>query len=230
MIVAFKKKITLGPNGTVLTVSAIAPVTEDNAEIPASRELGTFNGVSYLYIPEGYNYTIHADVSYSPVTDLDAFIAEHPEFKELDTEVEQNAATEALRAQLIAEVKSKGTKFDTELEVEEMYFTSSLGFPCDGDRKSTQNLRGLLDGFDMVAADTASKLGTDGTVIVFRDRENTDHLLTREQVTTLNSEIGANGSLLYSQKWAQIAALNSADKETLKNFTVTFTMGDFSAS
>ena len=52
MIIYFTKKITLGPNGSVLGVSTQAP--QDIAEDAAtSRELGTFDGVTYLYIPEG---------------------------------------------------------------------------------------------------------------------------------------------------------------------------------
>lgn len=229
MIIYFTKKITLGPNGSVLGVSTQAP--QDIAEDAAtSRELGTFDGVTYLYIPEGVNYQINADVEYKQVTDLDTFMTNHPEFSDLNTEVEQNAATEALRAELIAEVKAIGKKFDTELEVKEMYFTSSLGFVCDGDRKSTQNISGLLSGFDIAAAMCVSIYGTDGTVVVFRDRDNVNHQLTKDQVAILNAEIGANGSALYSQKWAQVVALENADKATLKTFTPTFTMSDFSAS
>lgn len=222
MIISFIKKITLGPNGTILTVQAIAPQGQTEA-VESARELGTFDGITYLYIPENVGYTLSAGVEYNKITDLDAFIEQFPEFSDLNTEEEQNAATEALREKLIADVEAAGHRFDQELEVKDMYFVSSLGFPCDGDRKSTQNITGLVAGFDKVAA----MLGI-GNVVAFRDRDNQDHLLTKDQISILESEIGVNGSFLYAQKWQQLKFLATASKEELKNFKVTFVMSDFS--
>lgn len=219
MIVSFVKSITTGPNGSVLTVHAQAP--QANTEIPSAVELGTFDGVTYLYVPEDVGYTLEAQVPYQQVADLDAFIEAHPEFASYVNEKEEALALEAFRAQRVAEVEAIATRFDKELKVEEMYFTSSLGFPCDSDRKSTQNIEGLLTGFDLVA----SMSGTD--TIKFKDRNNEYHDLTKAQVETLAAEIGANGSYLYSQKWAQLIFLATATKEQLKNFTATYQMANF---
>ena len=226
MIISFTKKITLGPNGTILTVQAIPPQGQD-PDNKTAYELGTFDNITYLYIPENSNYTLEAQVPYEIVSDLDTFIENHPEFSDLNTPEEQSAALAALKTKLINEVKAISYRFDNELEVEEMFFTSSLGFPCDGDRKSTQNIQGILSGFDITAKLNSSITGRED-VIIFRDRNNDDHFLTKAEVEILNAEIGANGSALYAQKWLQLKTISEGTKELLKNFKVIFNMSDFS--
>ncbi len=102
----------------------------------------------------------------------------------------------------------------------EMYFISSNGFKCNGDRRTKSNLQDIVTFFDLQAHNGK---------VEYRDYENQMRELTKQQVTVLLGEHVANGNSLYSQKWhmqEQIKA--SKSKEALKKLKLDFTMCDFS--
>lgn len=100
-----------------------------------------------------------------------------------------------------------------------MYFTSSLGFKCNGDRRTRANIQDLITYFDIKAKDGH---------VSYRDYENVDHMLTKEQLQTLLAEHVANGQNLYDQKWEKQKALaNAKSFDDLKAISTEFTMTDF---
>lgn len=123
----------------------------------------------------------------------------------------------ALRLQ---ELTDKAAKYQ-ESACQEMYFTSSLGFKANGDRKAIQDLEGLALTFETV--------NSSGTVS-FMDYDNNIQQLTLEQINTLRAEHALNGQNLYAQKWTYRNAINAAeDTDALKAVNISFTMMDFSA-
>ena len=107
-----------------------------------------------------------------------------------------------------------------ESDCQKMFFTSSLGFRVNGDRKAIQDLEGLALTFDLVAQDGQ---------VSFMDYDNQWRTLSKEQITTLRTEHSINGQNLYQQKWQYKAAINQASSASeLKEITFTFSMLDFS--
>jgi hypothetical protein len=91
---------------------------------------------------------------------------------------------------------------------------SSLGFTIDADSQAVQDIAGLV---------------ALGEPAVFMDAENKTHELTAEQIQTLQKEVSASSSGIYSQKWALRDAINAAaDKEALDAVEITFVPADFS--
>lgn len=127
-------------------------------------------------------------------------------------------STEDLKANLLAELEEKAAALEENLN-KEMYFTSSLGFKCNGDRRTRSNISDLITYFS----------GSD--TVDYRDYENNTQQLTKEQLTVLLQEHVINGNALYQQKWTIEAQINAAeDNEALKAINIEFTMSDFSAS
>lgn len=102
----------------------------------------------------------------------------------------------------------------------DMFFTSSLGFVCNGDRRTKDNLRDLYDYFELRSV---------GGVVSYRDYHNKDHALTKEKIYTLLLECVSNGTSLYDQKWTFEKRINSAQTlQELAQIDFTFVMADFS--
>ncbi|MGJ1079109.1 hypothetical protein ACR77U_13795, partial [Enterococcus faecium] len=65
--------------------------------------------------------------------------------------------------------------------------------------------------------------------VAFRDHDNGDHSLTLDNLRTLLKEAQMNGAMLYQQKWAMQAKIESAKSlKALKAVEIKFTMADFS--
>ena len=113
------------------------------------------------------------------------------------------------------QVENATAGFDAERKDSGMIFKSSLGFTVDGDARSRDNLAGLINiGVEPVA---------------FRDHDNGDHSLTLDNLKTLLKEAQMNGAMLYQQKWALQAKIESAKSlKALKAIEIKFTMADFS--
>lgn len=115
-------------------------------------------------------------------------------------------------------VLSKAAKFENSLN-KDMYFTSSLRFKVNGDRRTRDNLQDLITFFDAQQQ---------GGKISYRDYDNNEQKLTKENLQKLLEEHMTNGQNLYKQKWEmekKIAAANSI--EELKAISTEFTMTDF---
>lgn len=113
----------------------------------------------------------------------------------------------------------KTVPFETNLN-KDMYFTSSLGFKSNGDRRSKSNLQDLVLCFDLQQKDG---------MITYIDYDNVGRQLTKTQVQTLFTECVANGQLLYNQKWAYKKLIDEATSlDDLSKIDIVFKMGDFS--
>ena len=114
----------------------------------------------------------------------------------------------------LMQVENATTGFDAERKDSGMIFKSSLGFTVDGDARSRDNLSGLINiGVEPVA---------------FRDHDNGDHSLTLDDLRTLLKEAQMNGAMLYQQKWAMQAKIESAKSlKALKAIEIVFKMADF---
>lgn len=118
-----------------------------------------------------------------------------------------------LKKEKLEEVKTEVDKANKYLN-KELYFTSSLGFKCNGDRRSKDNIQDLLTFFDMQAPT--------GTV-AFRDYENKMHELNKEQLNTLNAEASANLQAILMSKWEceeQIKQAQSIDELDAINYVM----------
>lgn len=101
----------------------------------------------------------------------------------------------------------------------DMYFTSSLGFRVNGDRRSLTNITSLIEYFDLKQQD-----GTIG----FKDYDNDMQRLTKEQLQTIKAELVINSENLYSQKWnTQLKIAQAQDLDALNAIEIKFDMMDF---
>lgn len=101
----------------------------------------------------------------------------------------------------------------------DMYFTSSLGFRVNGDRRSLTNITSLIEYFDVKQQD-----GTIG----FKDYDNVIDKVTKEQLQTIKAELVTNSENLYAQKWAYQDRINSAESlDDLNAIEIKFDMMDF---
>ena len=98
----------------------------------------------------------------------------------------------------------------------DMYFTSSLGFRVNGDRRTRSNLE------DLIRFSPAFP-------VQYRDYDNQRQEVTQEQLQTMLTEHITAGHSLYEQKWnfeAQISACTT--KEEIGAIKIEFKMMDFS--
>lgn len=127
---------------------------------------------------------------------------------------------ETVKASLLQYIDAQTAKFEDNLN-KDMYFTSSLGFKVNGDRRTKDNLQDLITFFDLQAKEGK---------IQYRDYDNQDQSLTKEQLQTLLTEHVTNGQMLYNVKWQlQSKVKNAESLDDLHNITIAFPMMDFSA-
>lgn len=101
--------------------------------------------------------------------------------------------------------------------------TSSLGFVADSDVRAVTDVSGLI------TVATAEEPET-REAVAFMDHNNEPHMLTLEQLETLQLEIIQNGQSAYQQKWQIRSTIEDAqDKETVEAIEVKFTGLDFTA-
>ena len=124
------------------------------------------------------------------------------------------SSAEVARAALLTEIDRQASAFEQTLN-KDMYFTSVLGFRCNGDRRTKENLQDLVN------------FGPDNNV-QYRDYDNQLRILNKEQLKVLLLEHITNGQNLYAQKWALQNLVNSAQGfDGLHNVKISFTMMDF---
>lgn len=101
----------------------------------------------------------------------------------------------------------------------DMFFTSSIGYKINGDRRSLTNISSLIEYFDVKQQD--------GTVD-FKDYDNQMRKLSKEQLQTIKAELITNSENLYTQKWTLQEQINSADSiDALNAIEIKFDMMDF---
>lgn len=126
-----------------------------------------------------------------------------------------------LKARKLAELSNITDKFEQN-RCSEMYFTSSLGFRVNGDRRSVQNIESLI---------------TIGEPTRFKDYDNKLHPdfsvpvpdFSVEKLNILKLEIAKNGENLYQQKFLYEYRIQTATTPEELNFDMVFEMSDFSA-
>lgn len=100
--------------------------------------------------------------------------------------------------------------------------TTSLGFVADSDARAMMDVTGLVTTLEAQPAETRS-------TVAFMDHDNQAHLLTLEQLKTVQLEIIQNGQSAYQQKWALRTAIESAeDIATINAIEIAFVGEDFS--
>ena len=98
---------------------------------------------------------------------------------------------------------------------------SSLGFVADSDARAIMDVSGLVT---MLEATPAETRGT----VAFMDHDNQTHMLSLEQMKTVQLEIIKNGQNAYSQKWAYRSAIEDAkDADTITGIDIVFKGEDF---
>jgi hypothetical protein len=98
----------------------------------------------------------------------------------------------------------------------DMYFTSSLGFRVNGDRRTRSNIEDLIR-------------FSPSYPVQYRDYDNQVQEVTQAQLQTMLTEHITNGNGLYEQKWNFEAQINAcATKEEVEAIIIKFEMMDFS--
>ena len=100
--------------------------------------------------------------------------------------------------------------------------TSSLGFVADSDSRAMMDVSGLVTTLESQPAESRA-------TVAFMDANNQPHLLSLEQLKTVQVEIIQNGQSAYQQKWSMRAAIEQATtKEELEAIEIKFSAEDFS--
>ena len=132
--------------------------------------------------------------------------------------VEELQSVEAYKKYLNGIVLAKAAKFEDNLN-KDMYFTSSLKFKVNGDRRTRDNIQDLITFFD-----AQQKEGK----VSYRDYDNKEQKLTKENLQTILVEHVTNGQNLYKQKWEKQQKIQAAQSfDDLKAVSTEFEMSDF---
>ena len=100
--------------------------------------------------------------------------------------------------------------------------TSSLGFVADADSRSVMDVSGLITTLEATPEEARS-------TVTFMDHDNVPHMLTLDQLKTMQLEIIQNGQSAYQQKWQMRSTIEAAqDKATVEAAEIKFTGVDFS--
>lgn len=101
--------------------------------------------------------------------------------------------------------------------------TSSLGFVADSDSRAMMDVSGLVTTLESQPVESRS-------TVAFMDANNQPHLLSLEQLKTVQLEIVQNGQSAYQQKWTLRTAIEQAStKEELDAIEIKFTAENYSA-
>ena len=121
---------------------------------------------------------------------------------------------EEVKAQKLGELSSRAGCFENN-RCDDMWVISSLGFKANADRRSQQNIEGLI-----------KVLGDSKTM--FKDYNDEFHQLGVSELQTLLVECIQNGLNLYSQKFdMQVAISGMETVEAVNSFEIGFEMIDF---
>ena len=190
--------------------------------IPAHSYLYRFGSVDKLvYCSEDVGaspYVPTSEQANAALTEYQAWCSEFNQQQNADL-IRLLTDVEASKTVLLSEVDKQTAKFEDNLN-KDMYFTSSLGFKVNGDRRTKDNLQDLVTFFDLQAVEGK---------IQYRDYDNHDQSLTKEQLQTLLTEHVVNGQSLYTKKWQLQSEIKAAqDFDSLSQIKIEFPMNDFS--
>lgn len=117
------------------------------------------------------------------------------------------------KSDIAARLKAKLHEYEAMVN-SEIYFTSSLGFRCNGDRRSLENMRALYE--------------TSDNSISYRDLDNENHSISKDELSTLINELQKNMLSLYDQKWEMMSKLKSIETfEELRESDFSYHFQDF---
>lgn len=182
------------------------------------------NKINYPVNPENLKLDRYIPSTAESKEYLDKYSAwctkyKQPQYSELLQDL--SGDVEYNRAALLEWLEAKSSAFENNLN-KDMYFTSSLGFRCNGDRRTKDNLQDLITFFDYQSQDGK---------IQYRDFDNIERELTKEQVQTLLGEHVANSQNLYQQKWAYEQQINTCETlDQLHEIKIEFVMKDYTQS
>jgi len=132
-----------------------------------------------------------------------------------DGEIVVDLTLNECKAIKAADLAYQTAKFEDNLN-KDMYFTSSLGFRVNGDRRTRSNIE------DLIRFSPAFP-------VHYRDYDNQVQEVTQEQLQTMLAEHITNGNNLYNQKWNFEAQINACtSKEEVEAIKIKFEMMDFS--
>lgn len=122
---------------------------------------------------------------------------------------------EEVKAEKLEELAQVTALFENNLN-KDMYFTSSLGFRVNGDRRTRSNIEDLLK-------------FSPAFPVQYRDYDNIFQKVTKDHLETMLQEHITNGLNLYQQKFAYEAQINACTtKEEVEAIKIEFKMTDFS--
>lgn len=128
---------------------------------------------------------------------------------------------QAAKEAKLAEIKSISNGFRNINVNKAMWIKSSLGFEADADKDSQDNAYSLSKILETQEP---------GATLHYRDRNNEDHELNKDQLYTLYLEMKTNGVNLFNQKWALEEKVNNGQTvEEIEAIEVTFKMLDFTS-
>ena len=100
--------------------------------------------------------------------------------------------------------------------------TTSLGFVADSDARAMMDVNGLVTTLEAQPVETRAS-------VAFMDASNQAHMLSLDQLKTVQVEIIQNGQSAYQQKWTLRTAIKEAQsKEDLEAIEIKFVAEDFS--
>lgn len=126
-----------------------------------------------------------------------------------------------LKSKRLSQLAEASARFEDNLN-KDMYFTSSLGFKCNGDRRTRSNLEDLITYFDTQATGEPKQ-------VAYMDYDNKVQMLSKDNLQTLLNEHVGNGLALYKQKWDLQNSIVSANSiENLNKIKIEFKMANYS--
>ena len=122
---------------------------------------------------------------------------------------------EEVKAKKLEELAQVTALFENNLN-KDMYFTSSLGFRVNGDRRTRSNIE------DLIAF-------TQTFPVAYRDYDNVIRNVTENDLRTMLVEHITNGNNLYQTKWQFESQINACTSiEEVEAIKIKFEMMDFS--
>lgn len=132
-----------------------------------------------------------------------------------DNEIVVDLTLNECKAIKAADLAYQTALFENNLN-KDMYFTSSLGFRVNGDRRTRSNIEDLIR-FSTVFP------------VQYKDYDNNFQQVTKDNLETMLQEHITNGLNLYQQKFSYESQINACTtKEEVEAIKIEFEMMDFS--
>lgn len=225
MIYSYNDYFTEGSQGTFLTYK-YKPSDPDGNNGDKSLYLGSVMGKHYRYIPEGFTPVEQpkeinwqkADITEPGVTH---YLKTNLQFPyDLPILLELTPDVEEVRHEYKKSLKEEFQKLEDNTNPS-IYFTSSLGFKVNGDRRSGTNLSNIL----------LTQSLNDKYKVSYKDYDNNFIEIDLEKTKKLLDEYAVNFQGLYDQKFKLSKLIDDCKTlEDFKKIDIYFTMQDFNKS